>query len=166
MDKRILMPIMALLLLASCKTTEQNYREAYEAAKQKERAGLDSEVYSKMQQEAMPKVVAVESQEVRMLTANVSVVQGLGETGRLQRYNVVTNQFKQLFNAKTMRQRLVGLGYNAFVVSTSDPLYYVVADSFTDQKEAEALLNTLSGDSRIILKLPFPFLLEATQKSK
>lgn len=166
MSKRILVPIMALLLLASCKTTEQNYREAYEAAKQKEKAGLDSAVYDKMQQEALPKIEVVDGQSVRTLTAHVMVTDGVGSAEQLRQYSVVANQFKQVFNAKAMRQRLAGLGYNAFVVNTSEPLYYVIADSFADEKAAIALLDTLAKDSRIILKTPFPFILESIQKTK
>ncbi len=166
MNKKILLPILSLIALVGCKTNENNYRQAYEIAQQKERAGLDSTVYDKIRQEARPLTVDVNGESVRMMTQNVSVVPSYGDASQLKRYSVVANKFHQSFNAKAMMHRLQDNGYKAFLLQTSDPVYYVVVGSFDSKEEATFLLRELEADSRIVLKEPYPYLLEAAQLSR
>lgn len=166
MKKRIIAPLLVLAVLASCKTNENNYRQAYETARQKEQEGLDSTVYNKIRNEARPAEISINGESVRMTTANVTVVDGFGKTTQLRRYSAVVNQFRQSFNAKAMTKRLKDNGYDAFIVQTAEPAYYVVAGSFDDKEEALTMLHTLQTDTRMVLKDPFPHLLEAAQLSK
>ena len=165
MKKRIIAPLLVLAVLAGCKTNENNYRQAYETARQKEQAGLDTIVYNKIRNEARPAEININGENVRMTTVNVTVVNGFGETSQLRRYNTVVNQFRQSFNAKAMTKRLKDNGYNAFIIQTSEPIYYVVAGSFDNKEEALTMLHTLQTDTRMVLKDPFPHLLEAAQLS-
>lgn len=163
MSKRIIIPILALAILSGCKTNENNYRQAYETARQKESAGLDSTVYNKIRSEARPAEYNINGENIGLTTINVTVTKGYGEPSRLKRYSTVVNRFQQSFNAKAMTNRLKANGYDAFIVNTSEPVYYVVAGSFDSKEEAIVLLHALSADSRMILKEPFPHLLEAAQ---
>lgn len=163
MSRRIIIPILTLAILSGCKTNENNYRQAYETARQKESAGLDSTVYNKIRNEARPTKYNINGENIGMTTINVSVTKGFGEPSQLKHYSIVVNQFRQSFNAKAMTKRLKDNGYDAFIVQTSEPVYYVVAGSFDSKEDALTLLHSLRADTRMVLKEPFPHLLEATQ---
>lgn len=46
-------------LFVSCKPSEKNYRAAYEVARDKEREGLEEDIYEKMMEESRPKLVVI-----------------------------------------------------------------------------------------------------------
>ena len=78
----------------------------------------------------------------------------------VKRYNVVVGQFRQLFNAKEMRKRLLSEGYEgAMVIHDRQPMYYVVAATTDSPEEAQAALEKVRTDSRISLKAPLPWIL-------
>ncbi|MDE6612608.1 MAG: SPOR domain-containing protein, partial [Muribaculaceae bacterium] len=75
---------------------------------------------------------------------------------------VVVAQFKQRFNAFSMRERLADGAYStAFVVETSEPYYYVVAASYADVTEADRALSEIKQAGDIVLRQPCPFILDA-----
>lgn len=152
---------IALFLFAACKTNEANYRAAYEIAKQKSMDGVDEETYEKMQRESMPTKVVADGDTLRMMRASVNVAKYEGnEDVALKRYNVVVAQFKQIFNAKAMMGRLKNQGYNAIVLQNPDLLYYVVAGSLDNKGEAVELIKKLTNDESIVLREPYPCILE------
>lgn len=151
--------LLAVMVLGGCKTNENNYRAAYEMARQKERAGIDSTVYEKIRKEARPTQVDVAGRQLPALDVAVRVTAGLGDAAQLQPYCVAVAQFKQLFNAKAMTTRLRDGGYEAFVVETREPLYYVIAGGEATAEEAAALLDRVSADKGIVLRDPYPFIL-------
>ena len=86
---------------------------------------------------------------------------GGGSDEKLRRYNVVAGQFKQLFNAKSMRERLADGKYpSAFVIETAEPYYYVVIASYDDISEATAELDALRQSGNIVMREPLPYILE------
>lgn len=152
---------IALFLFAACKTNEVNYRAAYEIAKQKSMDGVDAETYEKMQRESMPTKVVADGDTLRMMRASVNVAKYEGNEGvALKRYNVVVAQFKQIFNAKAMMGRLNNQGYNAIVLQNPDPSYFVVAGSVDSKEEAVELMKVLTKDKSIVLRDPYPCILE------
>ena len=76
-----------------------------------------------------------------------------------QPYAIVVNQFKQVFNAKSLMNRLRDNGNNAIVVETAEPLYYVIAGSYETAEEAAAAYHKIKSDKNIVLKEPFPWIL-------
>jgi cell division septation protein DedD len=90
---------------------------------------------------------------------NLAKYEGNG-SAMLKRYNVVVAQFKQIFNAKAMMGRLKNQGYDAIVLQNPDPLYYVVAGSVDSKNEAVELLKKLTNDKSIVLREPYPCILE------
>lgn len=152
-----------LALLSGCKTTEANYRQAYEAAvsQRQESTGLDSTIYSRIRNSAVTSSLIVGSDTLPLRTEYIGITKDGGiDKGGLKRYNIVVGQFKQIFNARQMRERLIGDGYeNTFIVHTREPLYYVViatSDMAADMIEPWHRIKT---DKSIVLREPLPFVL-------
>ena len=135
--KKILLAAALCALLAGCKTNEANYRQAYEVAKQKfENADTVSTGSHKLERYAQP---------------HVSVV---------RRYNVVAGRFRQIFNARQMRQRLIASGYGATAILASPmPLYYVVTISTDTVADAVEEIHWLESDTTLRFRAPLPFVL-------
>lgn len=168
--KKILIPIVVMLLgLSACKTTEQNYRNAYETAisHREDNSGVDSTIYSRIRNSAHKSQLAVGSDTLDIRTEYIGYPEGGGSSREtVQRYNVVTGQFKQIFNAKAMRQRLIDQGYDAFIVNTREPLYYVVAATCSTAAEAAEQLHRVEADKSIVLKAPLPFILQPAHMAR
>ncbi len=159
--KLCLISAIVLLMLASCKTSEVNYRAAYDIAKQKSMDGVDADTYEKLQRESMPTKIVADGDTLRMMRASVNVAKYDGNDGvLLKRYNVVVAQFRQIFNAKAMMGRLKNQGYNAIVLQNPDPSYFVVAGSLDSKDEATKFIKKLNDNKSIVLKEPYPCVLE------
>lgn len=153
--------ILTAIAMTGCKTSEANYRAAYQTAKTASADGIDSTIYARIRQEAVPTAVLANGDSVRTQAEFTTIYSEPGDTvPSIIPYGVVVAQFKQIFNAKAMRQRLRQSGYpNACIVSTSEPLYYVVAESYDDINSAAKGLKKLSADNAVTTRPPFPWIL-------
>lgn len=167
---RKLIYLMALLLAAgmlSCKTNEKNYRQAYERtmARDSARVDFDQTVYGQYRrQERQERVVSAgDTAQVTVRRVNVTPDQGVAESD-MQKYNIVVAGFKQLLNAKSMRDRIKDGGYqSAFVVQTPEPYYYVVAATSASLADAQQILQQLRAQSPVAMRSPNPYILVPTQ---
>ena len=160
----LIIAILGSFAVISCKTTEENYRKAYETAKAKESDGIDETIYNRIRREAKPAQVVIGSDTLSLKkeAVRVSADQDIPQE-RMKKYNVVVAQFKQLFHAKSMKKRMIEAGYpTAFIVQTREPLYYVVAVTTDDASEAAKALKTFEIDSPIRLVEPCPWVLSPT----
>lgn len=156
-----ILSILAVMMMPSCKTNETNYRAAYEVAKEKAMDGVDEDTYNRMQAEAMPGKIVINGDTLRVITQFVRVAKNAGnDDAALHRYNIAVAQFRQVFNAKAMRDRLLGLGYDAYIVENSDPVYYVVAKGTDVQSEVAGIVKELASNESIVLRAPYPCVLE------
>lgn len=167
----ILSAVAAVLAVSGCRTTEANYRAAYQKTMEAraESDDLDATIYGTVRRQTATHTVETQSGPVEVLSAMVRVTTDGGATPeRLRRYCVVAAQFKQIFNARSMRERLAdsGLFPGAFIVETAEPYYYVVAASFATADEATAAMENLRSQSEITLKEPCPFILDATTRRR
>ena len=161
-----LLPIVALACIAafaSCKPSEDSYRRAYEAAKNRDTDVIEETIYNKIRQRARPQQMVVGTDTLDYKVEPVT----LTDSGAVMRkyvkpYNIVVGQFKQIFNAKAMRDRLIEQDYKAFIVNTAEPLYYVVATTCETPAEALAALKSVKSDRTLILRDPFPWVLHPT----
>lgn len=164
----VLLLFGALLLPTACKTTEANYRAAYEKAVEAraERDSLENTIYGRERRMQQPRVVSTPSGDVQVRAQLVKVTKdGGGIPQNLHRFNVVVGQFKQLFNAKSLRERLVDMGYSkAFVVETGEPYYFVVLTSYGDAADAQRSLEAFKNANLLPMKEPCPFILDATAR--
>lgn len=154
------MPALALL---SCKTTEENYRAAYEKAieAQNDSTSLESTIYGAQRRRVVEATVNTAEGSVEVRRARVRVTDGTGSPDDLHQYNVVVGQFKQVFNAKSLRQRLVDKGFDkTFVVETSEPYYYIVVGSFDSAAEAQDAMNEFKTKNVITMRDELPFVLD------
>lgn len=154
----------AVILVVSCKTTEANYRAAYEKtmAARAEQDSIEDTIYGQRRQ-MQQRTVDTPDGRVEVKAQFVRVTEdGGGIPENLRQYSVVVGQFKQLFNAKSMRNRLADSGYpGAFVVETGEPYYYIVLASFSDAAQAAEALEKFKAKPAISMKEPCPFILDA-----
>lgn len=133
--RRILFVISALFLLLlpfGCKTTEANYKKAYDRAKDNVhlQGGDDSTVYTQYRREATTTKVAVDGDTLAFRTDYLMAIADNGKPApRMGQYNVAVGRFKQIFNARSQRDRLIAQGRypGAFIAQTREPMYYVIA---------------------------------------
>lgn len=162
--KKILLALTALVVLnfTGCKTTEANYRAAYEAAKNKRTETGDSISTEALRQYDMPRPAVVNGDTLMMITKAVYVPKdGPEDAASMQRYCVVVAKFKQLFNARSMAERLLQTGRwpDAFVVGDRDSNYYVVAAATAVPSQALGLMEKAQKEESVVLKAQFPYVL-------
>ena len=69
---------------------------------------------------AQPHPKVIDGDTLQLLMQPVSAVAGEGLTSsQIRNYNVVVGQFRQIFNARQMRQRLIASGYASTAVLAS-----------------------------------------------
>lgn len=174
--RKIIPPVLLLAALtaglAGCRTTEANYRSAYDKAiaGRDSAEALENTIYGRERlragyeyaRTASGDTVAIRRQLVKITEG------GGGIRENLRRYCVVIGQFKQRFNAVSMRDRMAleGTLPGAFVVETGEPYYYVVGASYPTLEAAAKELENLRKEPPIPFRDPIPFILEASATKK
>lgn len=161
--KAICVVSIFVLIAVSCRTTEKNYREAYELAKG---TGTlqDTLIANLIAEDQAPVEVEVAGRIMKMRKEYVSIVTDKDVTkDMLKRFNVVVGRFKQLFNARSMATRMSSLGYSSFVVVDRTSSYFVVAAATDMSEEALVMYEKVLSDNRVVYKTPFPWVLEPAQ---
>lgn len=160
----LIIVILAMAVAAtSCKTSEKNYREAYERtiAGDSTRTAFEQTIYGAQRRAVQHGAIVsgTDSVATQRLNCRITPKQAGVTADSLHKYNVCVASFKQLFNATSVRNRLKDNGYpNAFIVQTTEPFYYVVALSTSDMAVAVAALRTLADKPPFRLPAA-PFLL-------
>lgn len=113
-------------MLAACKPTEKNYKEAYDLALQKEREGLDEETFAKIKAESEPKWRVIGTDSAQFEIRPFSPVSGEGAEIPLKPYNVAIGKYKMMTTAVSHRSRLLEKKYPAAILTTPDKEYYVI----------------------------------------
>lgn len=164
----LLIATLSVLAVASCKTTEENYRSAYEkaVAGRDSAMALDKTIYGAERRNIGTRTAITatgDTAEVR--TARIKITEGGGGSPELLKpYNVVVGQFKQLVNSKSLRERLVAAGFaDAFVVETAEPFYYIILNSYASEADAIRAASELKDKGLpIAMRPPCPFVLKAS----
>lgn len=142
--------LFAAAVVSSCKTTEANYRAAYEkaVAGRDSLTPLENTIYGRHRRNASASVAVLGNDTIEVLSTRVAVTDGGGGIREnLKPYSLVVGQFKQIVNAKSLRERLVDAGYpKTFVVNTAEPYYYIILDSFATREEALKACVSLRHD--------------------
>ena len=151
----------ALMLCAtSCKTTEANYRAAYDLAASKAKEGIGEENYNRIQAEALKANAVVAGDSVRMKKMYVSIFDK-PEEGTVHRYCVVVWEFKQQANATSLRDRLKAEGHKAWIArASSTSTFLVVAESFDTPEEAAAFVRDAKKRIKIQVNLDKIYILD------
>lgn len=160
---RILLPALATLLLtaAGCKTTEANYRAAYEKAAAKQREGLTEEELQGFEREKAVRKSLWRGDSIPLRAAYANTLAETKETTAALRYNIVIAEFTQRFNAVNAADRARAAGYTgARVLIDNTKRYYVSAVSTATLDSAVVLLRRTEADPPMPMRTPCPYILE------
>lgn len=163
--KKLLLTLAALGVIATgCRTTEKNYREAYEKALEKRDEGLTAEERLALDLElATPKSV-YRGDSIPLKAVWVNTVAETSKTAALE-YNVVTGSFRQRFNANSAMERLRSGGYTgAFLLVDAEKNFIVAAATTASLDSAVGTLRALQTDPPIALRTPYPFILQKARR--
>lgn len=136
--------LIAVIVLStlSCRPNYETSRAAYEramaAAVEKPTYTADTPTDDAITS-LQPMQPKVDTREMRERSESVKAV----DEAEIKEFSIVAGGFKQLTNAKSMRDRFVTDGYNAFVVQNAKGMYRVVVGTFDTRKEAEQLRKAL-----------------------
>ncbi len=152
----------------SCRTSEANYRAAYEraVAGRDSALAIENTVYGRDRRDfATHTVTLSDGRSIGLVGRHVRVADDSGALPeQMKRYNVVVGRFKQIFNARDMRNRLADSVYpGALVLQTAEPYYYVVSGSYSTLEEAADAMEAI-GD-RVSMRPPMPFIIDAAPTS-
>lgn len=162
--KHIIATLLLVITVAGCKTSEANYRAAYEkAVSARDEASDEDSLYGNSRRNMNVRKVAGANGDVEVRLQIVKLTpEGGGKDENIRRYNVVAAQFKQRFNAISLRDRVAEKWPDAFVVETSDSYFYVVVSSQSKLDDALFELEKLQNQKLAAVKEPCPFILDAT----
>lgn len=171
MKKLFFIGVISLLMLGACKPNEAQYKAAYEAAVAKRDAkgdAVEGTIYEKYRNQARQTLIPLGSDTLAVQTEIIGYTKDGGATRETtDRYNIVVGRFKQVFNARAMRERLIKLGYeNPFILHTREPLYYVVAATCGSAQSALEELQRVKADTSLVLREPLPFVLQPAHKAR
>lgn len=156
---------LMVYLLAACKTTEENYRAAYEKAKEKQTENYDSLTNVALKTSQEPRMMKIEGVALPVLTIPVRVVKSpTDDFSELRKYCVAVGKFKQIFNARSMCTRLKENGFaQPQVVVDRLGDNYVICGSSNSPVEASEILESAKSTDAIVPKAPFPYILRPAQ---
>lgn len=163
----LLIALAITLLLPACKTNEQNYQNAYQQALQNNdttKAQFNQTIYGRFRQQMRPTPIALGTDTLDARIIPVKIVADQAPEGQtLQPFLIVGGEFKQAFNARSLRQRFIENGYpQAFIVQTGEPYYYVITTTATHASAAMQQLNQLTTHPPFTLRTT-PFALRPPQ---
>lgn len=126
--------------VSSCKTTEANYREAYEATVAHRDSRIDVEFDRSTE-------VSTDSSVVRtvfLLPVKSDKDADIVTPDKALPFNAAVNKFKQVFNARALCRRLRDNGWpKAYIARTPDDEFYVMAGGALTQAEAADICTKL-----------------------
>lgn len=167
--RNLILILAAAMLMAACKTSETAYRAAYEkaVAGRTDESAIDSTIYGNVRRQMTARTATLPGGgSIEIRTQHIRATAGAGATAdSIRAYSLVAGGFKQLFNARSLRQRLIDAGYpNTFIAETSEPYYYVITGSYTDLKQATDAAEAFDSNGRKTVKTPAPFILEKARR--
>lgn len=166
--KHILLLTISILLLTGCRTTEANYRAAYDVAKEAREAkaaeddGLDAETRAMLERQKMRGVSKQIVGSDTLVITSLFVKMTAGAPDRVPRYSIAVNSFSQRFNAQAMMRRLQEHGYpEAYIFETGTPDYYVATAGTNALDSIPALLRAADDARQLGAKEGFPRIIQS-----
>lgn len=155
----IVVAIVTAISFNSCKTSEANYKAAYDIAKSKHKAmeGVDSTTYSKIEAEKTRNTAVVAGDSVRMIRSYVNIVDD--DHSVMKKFGVVVGEYKQVFNARSFRDRLKSEGKPAYVVVDPQRMHYVIVSGFDTSTEAAEYLKNVRKNVKMRIPIEQPWIL-------
>lgn len=158
--KRLLYCITLALLLTACYTTEENYKAAYDKAKERTRENMGGTIYDMSQAERVRATEIINGDSVRLLRSYFNVVDDKYENTK--KFGVVVAEFDQLLNARSYRDRLKqNVGFQSYVVYTNrEKKYCVVAQAYDEKEPAALFIRNIKQHMKMKVLVPRPYILQ------
>ena len=158
--KRLLYCITLALLLTACYTTEENYKAAYDKAKERTRENMGGTIYDMSQAERVRATEINNGDSVRLLRSYFNVVDDKYENTK--KFGVVVAEFDQLLNARSYRDRLKqNEGLQSYVVYTNrEKKYCVVAQAYDEKEPAALFIRNIKQHMKMKVLVPRPYILQ------
>ena len=158
--KRLLYCITLALLLTACYTTEENYKAAYDKAKERTRENMGGTIYDMLQAERVRATEIINGDSVRLLRSYFNVVDDKYENTK--KFGVVVAEFDQLINARSYRDRLKqNEGFQSYVVYTNrEKKYCVVAQAYDEKEPAALFIRNIKQHMKMKVLVPRPYILQ------
>lgn len=158
--KRLFYCITLALLLTACYTTEENYKAAYDKAKERTRENMGGTIYDMSQAERVRATEIINGDSVRLLRSYFNVVDDKYEATK--KYGVVVAEFDQLINARSYRDRLKqNEGFQSYVVYTNrEKKYCVVAQAYDEKELAALFIRNIKQHMKMKVLVPRPYILQ------
>lgn len=152
--------LLFLVTITSCHSNEQNYKAAYDKAMEKYRDGVGAEEYERILAEKLKPNAVVNGDSIKLETMHVNVTDD--SVSVLKQYSVIVAQFKQKFNAITMRDRLhKEEGFPSYVLfGGPEKKYFVVVKGFDELDVATAFLKSIDNSVKMKILEPKAWILE------
>lgn len=135
MKKSVLFGLLSVLLvMASCKTKESAYKQAYEKAKAQESTQV--QVNAPMQVTPVA-TTPVKSNDYDSTPVRQEQVSAVSVSGALKPYSVVCGSFSLQANAQGLKEFLIAEGYQAGIVKNMQKnMFRVIIGSYDTKAEA------------------------------
>lgn len=158
--KRLLYCITLALLLTACYTTEENYKAAYDKAKERTRENMGGTIYDMSQAERVRATEIINGDSVRLLRSYFNVVDDKYENTK--KFGVVVAEFDQILNARSYRDRLKqNEGFQSYVVYTNrEKKYCVVAQAYDEKEPAALFIRNIKQLMKMKVLVPRPYILQ------
>ena len=158
--KRLLYCITLALLLTACYTTEENYKAAYDKAKERTRENMGGTIYDMSQAERVRATEIINGDSVRLLRSYFNVVDDKYEN--TTKFGVVVAEFDQILNARSYRDRLKqNEGFQSYVVYTNrEKKYCVVAQAYDEKEPAALFIRNIKQHMKMKVLVPRPYILQ------
>ncbi|MBO7609869.1 MAG: hypothetical protein J6S96_06680 [Muribaculaceae bacterium] len=155
-----LLLLLLVMTFTSCHSNEQNYKAAYDKAMEKYRDGVGAEEYERILAEKVKPTAVVNGDSIILKTMHVNVTDD--SVSVLKPYSVIVAQFKQKFNAITMRDRLhKEEGFKSYVLfGGPDKKYFVAVKGFDELDVATAFLKNIDKGVKMKVLEPKAWILE------
>ncbi len=150
MNKSIIISIVAIALLSSCKSSESAYKKAYEKAKASEETTVVETTTTVVETPVVTPLIetpttatvvnTATTETANFRTESLDVVDG----SSLKSYSVVVGSFSLRDNANGLAKTLRNAGYDARIAYNSDRnMYRVIASSYDSKDSAVSSRNSL-----------------------
>lgn len=158
--KRLFYCITLALLLTACYTTEENYKAAYDKAKERTRENMGGTIYDMSQAERVRATEIINGDSMRLLRSYFNVVDDKYENTK--KFGVVVAEFDQLINARSYRDRLKqNEGFQSYVVYTNrEKKYCVVAQAYDEKESAALFIRNIKQHMKMKVLVPRPYILQ------
>lgn len=170
MKKLFIIIALAGAALSGCRTTEANYRAAYDATKAKQVVadaddGLDENTRRLLninkKQHQYIQIVGTDTLNITTVFANFQE----GPVSHLPEFSVVANAFSQRFNAQALLKRLRDIGFkDAYIFETATPDYYVAAGGSDNVNDIPKIRESLAKAGNPGSRPGFPAIIRVPRK--